>query len=108
MKLRSLVRVLALVLPLAVPAAGGEIPIPLTVTGGQARGNIHLAGLHAELTITFEQVTGLTPSALNVTAGLVDPLDPLLASRLDGNGLVGIASGFPVRIRIEPSLTSSL
>lgn len=108
MNMSPRIRVLALVLALAVPAAGAEVPVPLSVDGNVARGTVHVGGLHADLTITFEQATGLTPSALTVTAGLIDPLDPLILSRLDENGPVGIAGGFPVRIRIEPSLASTL
>src|SRR5687768_4490538 len=74
----SLTRLLAgtaLVLGLA-PSVFAQAIIPLTISGREATGVIDLpGGVGAELSITFEEVVGLNPSALEVSAGLVGPLD---------------------------------
>jgi hypothetical protein len=85
-----------------------SIPVPLSVSGNEALGSFDLQGvLGADLKITFENVVGLVPSALEVTATLVNPLDPALLSRLPP-GVVGIPAAFPVVIRIGPSASSGL
>lgn len=59
-------------------------------------------GFEADLTVSFEHPTGLTPQSLGVTAQVVDPLDPTLLSRLGSSGLVSIPTGFPVMVTIDP------
>jgi len=110
----------------AVSPASAQVPVPLSVTGNQARGTIELpGGIGAELTISFEAVVGLHPDALEVSATLVDPTDPDLLARLPGiqessvPGLLGglvttlsyqvtIPPAFPVVVRIDPSPSSAL
>ena len=110
----------------AVSPASAQVPVPLSVTGNQARGTIELpGGIGAELTISFEAVIGLHPDALEVSATLVDPTDPDLLARLPGiqessvPGLLGglvttlsyqvtIPPAFPVVVRIDPSPSSAL
>jgi hypothetical protein len=86
------------------------VPIPLSVSGKEARGTFLLPGnIGAELTITFERVVGLHPKALEASVALVNPLDPDLLRRLLG-GLrqVSVPVTFPVLLRIAPSPSSSL
>lgn len=91
------------------PSALAQASIPLTVTGNEARGAIQLpGGLGAELTLSFEQVVGLNPQALLVSARVVDPLDPSLPGRLPAGGGVSLLAGFPVGLRIDPSAESTL
>jgi hypothetical protein len=134
--MRSVVRALAL-LPSALipwllfaPPALAQVPFPLTVTGNSARATVDLpGGFGFELTLTFEQVVGLHPAALDVTATLIDPLDPALLARLPppppappgpggllgGGGMpvpsvpgVGIPAALPVLLRISPPAASAL
>jgi hypothetical protein len=98
----------ALVLGLA-PSSFAQVIIPLTISGREATGVIDLpGGIRAELSITFEEVVGLNASALEVSAGLVNPLDPALLARLGGGGLIVPPAAFPVLIRIDPTPTSGL
>jgi len=84
------------------------VPIELTVSGKKVHGKIVLPGdIGADLTIAFETVVGLTPTALEASATLVNPLDPELLARLPGPG-VTIPPAFPVLIRVGPSPTSAL
>src|SRR5712691_1959889 len=99
----------ALALPISVP-------VSLSVAGKEAFGSFDIGGIGADLKIAFERVVGLVPSAFDVTASLVDPLDPALLSRLPGSGVcmpptagaVCVPVGFPVVIRISPSASSGL
>jgi hypothetical protein len=84
------------------PAALSQTTIVPTISGNELTARIDLpGGLGADLTISFEQVVGLNPSALAITASVVSVTDPALLSRLPGS-TVGIPTGFPVVVKIEP------
>ncbi|MGE0453620.1 MAG: DUF6689 family protein [Vicinamibacteria bacterium] len=118
--MRSFVRVsLFLVSGFAAVGASAQTPISLTVSGNEAVGSIDLpGGLRADLSISFENAVGLTPTALDVTARVVSPLDSELLARLPADttgGLLGgllrlvtIPGALPVLIAIEPSAASAL
>jgi hypothetical protein len=96
----------AILLGAASPAVA-QTPVSLTISGNQAQGTISLSGdVGADLTIAFESPGGLTPTALEVTATLVDPLDPALLARLPA--LTSIPSAFPVLVTIRPDASSGL
>jgi hypothetical protein len=111
-----------LVVHFGAAAASAQVAVPLTVTRDEARGAFDIGGIGAELTLTFEETVGLHAAALEVTATVVNPLDPDLLSRLPppvavplgnllGTGLepvVTIPTAFPVLLRIGPSATSPL
>jgi len=102
--------------PVSLPAPPPAPPLPvsvsvtvsLSISGDEALGSFDIGGIGADLRIDFENVVGLTPSALDVTATLVNPVDPALLSRLPPGGLVGIPVGYPVVVRISPSVSSAL
>lgn len=58
-------------------------------------------GVSADVTIAFEQATGLDASSIGLSAELVDPTDPSLLARLPGT-LVALSNAFPLRVSIEP------
>ena len=90
------------------PAPSEPISVTLSVSDNEAQASFELpGGLAADLSLSFENVVGLTPTALEVWVTLVNPVDPALLSRLPLDG-VGIPVGFPVLIRISPSATSTL
>ena len=99
----------AVALVLGAPGpASAQSHISLTVSGREATGIISLpGGVGAELTIAFEEVVGLNPSALDVSARLISPLDFAFLARLAGGG-VALPVAFPVALRIEPSEGSAL
>ncbi|PYQ15326.1 MAG: hypothetical protein DMF80_09660 [Acidobacteria bacterium] len=83
------------------------VPIPLSITGNEVRGTIDLPGdIGADLTISFEDVIGLTSTALEASATLVNPVDPTLIGRLPAS--VGVPAAFPVLVQIGPSASSAL
>ncbi|MDX1569124.1 MAG: DUF6689 family protein [Xanthomonadales bacterium] len=62
---------------------------------------ISVAGLEADMTVTFDQVVGLSPQSIGISAGLVDPTNLSLLERLPDSSM-GIAAAFPLKIVIEP------
>jgi hypothetical protein len=102
-------------LPTPPPASTGtppplpiSVPVSLSISGKEALGSFDIGGIGADLKIKFENVVGLVPSAFDVTATLVSPIDPGLLARLPAGGLVGIPIAFPVVVRISPSPDSGL
>ena len=98
-----LVWVLA-VFAVAAPAAAGVVSV--TVDGDQAVAELEVAGVGAELTITFEDAVGLTAQSLGLSVQQVTPLDTAVLSRLPS--LTALPAGFPLLLRIEPPATGPL
>lgn len=94
---------------LAIPAAADGGIVDFSIDGNEAQATLDLgAGITADLTLTFEQVVGLTESSLGLSAELVDPLDPAIRSRLPDPANASIPAAFPVRLVIEPPADGSL
>ena len=106
--MRTIVRVSSFLVALgAACGAWAQTPISLTISGNQAQGTIALpGGIAADLTITFENPTGLTAAALEATAEVVNPLDAALLARMPAD--TSIPSEFPVLVHIGPSASSPL
>jgi hypothetical protein len=91
----------------SVPGYGQTAVVP-TISANELTARIELAnGVAADLTITFEKVIGLNPSALALTATLIDPKDVGFAGRLS-DPAVSIPAAFPVVVRIDPTASSAL
>lgn len=97
-----------LLLVAAVPAAASGV-VGAKVEGNAVEAKIRLpGGVGADLTVAFEEVVGLSPESLGLSARLLDNADLLaLASRLPSS-LVSVPSGFPVLLTIEPPETGGL
>lgn len=94
---------------LAIPAAADGGIADISIDGNEAQATLDLgAGITADLTLTFEQVVGLTESSLGLSTELVDPTDPAILSRLPDPANASIPAAFPVRLVIEPPADSSL
>ncbi len=104
--LRSL-QVCLLAIALAAIAHAAE-PLNVSISDNVYSADLEIpGGFSAELTITFENVVGLSAASLNVSAFAINPLDPALLSRL-GSSAGGIPAGFPLLLRIEPDPNSGL
>jgi hypothetical protein len=100
---KSGLALLLVLLPL--PAAAQGI-VDVVVEGNELRAGISLpGGIGADLTIGFEQVVGLTPENVGLSAALADLTDPDLLARLTQ---ASIPAAFPVLIRIEPPADGGL
>lgn len=62
----------------------------------------------ADVTLTFDQPTGLSASSLGLGASLASITDTALLARLPGGALNQIDAGFPLLLTIEPPLTGGL
>ena len=99
----------ALVLSTVMTLANAQVlPVEVKVAGNTAVARIGapLVGTLADVTLTFDQVSGLTPSSAGIRAELVSLTDPLLRARLPS--LTQVTSTLPVLVTIEPPLTGGL
>ena len=94
--MRRILAYLVLVLLAALPAAATTLWLPvLSLTPNSVK--VALPG--TEVSLSFEDVTGLSLMSLGISARLVNPFDPALRARLPaGTGI----SPLPVILRIEP------
>ena len=105
-RVRNLGLLLLLFAVFVTPAARGVVITPV-INGNELTGRIDLpGGIGADLTITFEQVVGLNPNSLSITAVLVNPLDAALLARLPQGA--SIPTGFPVLVTVQPTAGSTL
>jgi len=82
----------------ALPARAGVVSV--AVDGDTAVAELAVAGVAAELTLTFEDAVGLTAESLGLSVQEVLPLDTGVTSRLPA--LTSLPAGFPLLVRIEP------
>jgi hypothetical protein len=80
----------------------------LSIVGNEVSASVDLPGVSADLSLSFEEATGLAPSSVGLSAALVDPHDPSLLSRLPAGGLVTVPGAFPVVVRVSPPTNSGL
>ena len=89
-------------------SAHAQVPLVTKVSGNKLTATVQLlGGVRADLAIEFEQVVGLNPNALSLSAVLVNPLDLTLLSRLPLSGL-SIPVAFPVLVSVDPTASSTL
>ncbi|MDP9121142.1 MAG: hypothetical protein M3O15_07205 [Acidobacteriota bacterium] len=101
-------------LPGVAAAQGGVTPgaiaaqgvSNLVISGNEVTAALDLPGIHADLSLTFEQAVGLTPRNLGLSAQLVDPRDPGLLSRLPPGG--SLPAAFPVLVLVQPPESGGL
>ena len=85
------------------PGGGGP---PVSIDGNKASVTLGAGGLSVDLTITFEQVVGLTASSLGISARLVSPAE--LVGRLPDGTLTTLPAGFPLLVSVEPPSSGGL
>jgi len=96
-----------LVLCAALPAAAQVLTLTPQFSGNSVTAQIQFTGgVEADLSIVFEQAVGLNSNAVGLTAALVSPNDPTLATRLPTG--VSIPGAFPVLVHVDPSAASAL
>ena len=62
----------------------------------------------ADVSLDFQDATGLSAGSLGVSARIVDTSDPVLLARLPGSTLTSLTSAFPVMLTIEPPANGGL
>jgi hypothetical protein len=90
-------------------ATAQSLPVSVAVAGNVATVQVGdpLTPL-AEVTLTFDDATGLTASSLGLSARLVDVSDPTLLARLPDPSLTRLDSALPLMITVEPPANGGL
>ncbi|WP_147653759.1 DUF6689 family protein [Vulcaniibacterium gelatinicum] len=90
-------------------ASAQSLPVTVDVAGKTATVVVGLPSAPlADLTLTFDDVSGLTPASLGVNAQLVNLGDPALLARLPDPQLTSLDSSLPLLITIEPPALGGL
>lgn len=90
-------------------AAAQSLPVSVDVSGNVAQVRIGLiAAPLADMTLSFDDASGLSAASLGVSAELVDISDPALLARLPGGTQTAMSSSFPLMVTIEPPTTGGL
>jgi hypothetical protein len=83
--------------------------VEMQVSGNKALANIALpGGIAADISLTFENVVGLSSTGLGVRADLIDLTDMDLIERLPGGLLKRVTLALPMMITIEPPAEQGL
>ncbi len=109
--MKNVSKILLLVLVLMCPslAAAQSLPVQVTVQGNTAVARIgNAASPIAEVTLDFEDASGLTASSVGITAKLVSAVDASLLARLPAGGLAQVPASQPLLITIEPPVLGGL
>ena len=85
-----------------------SVPVATSVSGNVATVQVGTPDQPlAEVTLTFDDASNLSPASLGVSARLVDITDATLLARLPGN-LLQFDGAFPLLVTIEPPATGGL
>ncbi|HEV8694325.1 MAG TPA: DUF6689 family protein [Lysobacter sp.] len=86
-----------------------SLPVNVQASGNHAEITIGTALLPvADVTLDFQDASGLSPSSLGATAQVVSLLDSTLLARLPDLDLTNLTSAFPVLLTIEPPANGGL
>lgn len=102
---------LGLIVLLAIPAlsAAQSLPVSVTVSGNTANVRIGAIGaVVADMTLSFDDASGLTPAALGISAETVSLSSAALLSRLPDGTMTSIPSSLPLMITVEPPTLGGL
>jgi hypothetical protein len=108
MKLPALILGSLLSLTVALPSTA-KAGVDIAVAGNTATAAIDLAGVSAELILTFDGVQNLSASSLGISAKVLGSADLLaLATRLPNATLTSVPAALPLLITVEPPLLGGL
>jgi hypothetical protein len=85
-------------LPVSVTAAGNHADIVIGASSTPM----------AEVSLDFQDASGLSAASLGASAKVVDVSDPVLLARLPGSTLTSLTSALPVMLTIEPPANGGL
>jgi len=87
----------------ASPARAQSLPVAVDIAGNVATVRIgDPAAPIADLTLDFDDATGLTPAALGISAQAISLSDATLLARFPARSLTAIPSALPLMITVEP------
>ena len=94
----------------ALPALAFAASVPVQVSVGANSATVRVGGAAsplADLSIRFDEATGISAANLGIKAETVSVNNPALVSRLPSN-LTSLSSSFPVMITVEPPVSGNL
>lgn len=100
-----LVRLAVVLFPVACasPASAQSLPVAVDIAGETATVRIgSTAAPLAQLTLTFDDASGLSAASLGVSAKLASLTDPTLLARLPAGGLAQLDGALPLLLTVEP------
>lgn len=100
-----------LALCLCLPLASAQtLPVAVAVSGNVATVRVDLPTQpqFAEVTLTFDDASGLSAASLGVSAQLVNVSDPALLARLPDGSVDRLQAAFPLMLTIEPPAQGGL
>ena len=83
-------------------ASAAHAGVTVAVAGNTATADIELAGVEAELILTFDDASNLSAQSLGISAETVSLNDVALLARLPPGGLASLPSALPLLITVEP------
>lgn len=87
----------------AGPTQAQSLPVAVDIAGNIATVRIgDPAAPIADLTLDFDDATGLTPAALGISAQTISLSDPTLLARFPAGSLTAIPSSLPLMVTVEP------
>lgn len=91
-------------------ASAQVLPVTVNVTGNTAVARIlsPLGAVLGDVTLTFDDASGLSAASLGIRAELVNPNDIALLSRLPDANLVRVPTSLPLLVTIEPPVNGGL
>ena len=90
-------------------ASAQALPVSVDVSGNVAIVRIGLASNPiADLTLSFDDASGLSAASLGISAQMVNVSDPALLARLPSATQIGVPKDFPVMITVEPPALGGL
>jgi hypothetical protein len=96
-------------LAIAPVTSAQSLPVAVDIAGNIATVRIgDPAAPLADLTLDFDDATGLSPAALGISAQLVSLSDPTLLARFPAGSLTAIPSALPLMITVEPPKAGGL
>ena len=99
----------AVLLVFGQAAMAQSVPVSVDVSGNVATVRVGtIAQPLADLTLTFDDASGLSASSLGVSAKMVNLNDFSLLSRLPDSSLTQLNSAFPLMVTIEPPAAGGL
>ena len=105
----------AMLVSAAVLSVAGSVataaPLPVSVTASGNRADAVIGNPQqplAEVSLDFQDATGLSPASLGLSAEQIDIVDPALLARLPDINLNTLPASLPLLITIEPPLTGGL
>ena len=91
------------------PSVAQSLPVQVSVSGNTATAIVGDPDVPiADITLVFEDVAGLTPASLGISAQLVDITQPALLARLPAAALTLPQGAFPLLVTIEPPMLGGL